>query len=75
MMTTQHRVHIESTTLTAAGYDESRGQLQLDFLDGSRYLYFGVPSQTFRDLLGAPSKGSFFNRHIRGRFRYIVAQN
>jgi len=75
MRTHPHRVPIESTTLAAAEYDDCRGQLQLDFRDGSRYAYLGVPPQTFHDLLGAPSQGSFFNRHIRGRFRYVKLQN
>ncbi|MGH9633123.1 MAG: KTSC domain-containing protein [Bryobacteraceae bacterium] len=71
MKNTPHRVPIDSRILAAAEYNESRHQMQLDFRDGLRYEYFGAPPQTFRDLLGAPSHGSFFNRHIRGRFPYV----
>jgi KTSC domain len=60
------RVRVDSTTLAAVSYDGAR--LQLDFLDGTRYAYSGASPELFRDLLGATSKGSFFNRHIRGRF-------
>jgi len=60
----------DSTTLAAAAYDDRRHQLQLDFRDGSRYLYAGVPPDLYGDLLSATSKGSFFNRHIRGHFRH-----
>ena len=53
--------HLESTTLAAA---------QLDFRDGTRYVYSGVGPDLYRGLLSAVSKGSFFNRHIRGHFPY-----
>ena len=65
--TTQSRVRLESTMLATAGYDEHRCELQLDFRDGARYQYSAVPPHLFHDLLAAPSKESFFNRHIRGR--------
>lgn len=60
------RVRVDSTTLAAVAYDGVK--LQLDFRDGTRYTYSGISPELFGDLLGATSKGSFFNRHIRGRF-------
>lgn len=54
-----------SETLAAAVYDASQATLQLDFRDGSRYVYSKVSPNLFRDLLAATSKGSFFNQHIR----------
>jgi len=68
--TTSGRVSLDSTTLTAVAYDDRCGELQLDFCDGARYVYSGVAPALFRDLLRATSKGSFFNRYIRGRFRH-----
>ena len=68
--TTSGRVSLDSTTLTAVAYDDRRGELQLDFFDAARYVYSGVAPELFRDLLNASSKGSFFNRYIRGRFPY-----
>lgn len=68
--TTSARLRLDSTTLTAVAYDDRRGELQLDFFDGARYVYSGVAPELFRDLLSATSKGSFFNRYIRGRFPY-----
>jgi hypothetical protein len=65
------RVNLDSTTLAAAAYDDRRVTLELDFWDGTRYAYSGVTPTLYRDLLRATSKGSFFNRHIRGRFPYI----
>ena len=54
-----------SKTLAAAVYDSSQATLQLDFRDGSRYVYSSVPPDLFRGLLAATSKGCFFNQHIR----------
>ena len=61
---------VESATLATVGYDESQEQLQLEFCSRAVYLYFGVPSAVHQALLGAPSKGKYFNRTIRGRFPY-----
>jgi hypothetical protein len=62
------RVRVDSTTLAAVAYDDCLAELQLDFRDGARYTYSEVSPELFHDLLCATSKGSFFNRHIRGRF-------
>ena len=61
---------VESATLVTGGYDEAQELLQLEF--GSRvfYLYFGVPVAVYEALLGAPSKGRYFNGTIRGRYPY-----
>ena len=67
-ITPSGQVRVDSTTLAAAAYDDRCAILRLDFRDGARYTYSGVSPELFRDLLRATSKGSFFNRHIRGRF-------
>lgn len=54
-----------SKTLTAAVYDDFQETLQLDFRDGSRYVYSEVHPDLFHAMLAAPSKGRFFNQHIR----------
>jgi hypothetical protein len=65
------RVILDSTTLAAATYDGSRARMELDFRDGTRYVYSGIAPNLYRDLLCATSKGTFFNRHIRGRFPHV----
>jgi hypothetical protein len=45
--------------------------LQLEFFSRAIYRYFGVAAAVHEGLLGAPSKGSYFNRVIRGRFPYV----
>lgn len=61
---------VQSTTLAKAAYDEQALILWLEFRSRALYCYFGVPATVYRDLLGATSKGSYFNRNIRGRFPY-----
>ena len=59
---------VQSTTMAAIGYDGAESLLQLEFRDRSVYRYFGVPEHLHEGLMRAPSKGRYFNRHIRGRF-------
>ena len=61
---------VESTTLATVGYDEAQELLELEFCSGAVYLYFGVPPTVHQALLGAPSKGKYFNQNIGRRFRY-----
>jgi len=64
-------VSLDSTTLAAAAYDDRRETLQLDFRDGTRYMYSGIAPNLYHELLRASSKGSFFNQHIRNDFPYV----
>jgi hypothetical protein len=64
---------VESTTLSTVAYDEARKLLQLEFRSRAIYQYFGVPAAVYEALLGAPSKGNYFNQFIRGRFPYSLA--
>ena len=61
---------VESTTLATIAYDEARWLLQLEFCSRAVYQYFGVSRAVHQALLDATSKGSYFNRSIRGRFPY-----
>jgi hypothetical protein len=61
---------VESSTLATIAYDRTRNLLQLEFSSRALYQYFGVPATVYEGLLHAPSKGSYFNQAIRGRFPY-----
>jgi len=63
-------IAVESSTLAAVAYDRTRELLQLEFHSRARYVYFGVPTTVHQALLQAPSKGSYFNQAIRGKFPY-----
>jgi len=61
---------VESSVLTSVAYYGTDQTLQLQFRTGAVYRYFAVPPTVFRALLTAESKGAYFNRSIRNRFRY-----
>jgi hypothetical protein len=48
--------------------------MELQFRNGAIYQYWLVPRTVYRDLLGAPSKGVYFNQNIRGRYPYQRVQ-
>ncbi len=61
-------IAVESTSLATVAYDAGRELLQIEFRDRAIYQYFSVPAEVHAALMCAPSKGSYFNRAIRGRF-------
>jgi hypothetical protein len=61
---------VESSTLATVAYDRQRESLQLEFRSHAIYQYFRVPAAVHEALLAAPSKGLYFNRVIRGRYRF-----
>jgi hypothetical protein len=63
---------VSSSLLASITYDDDRAVLQLEFRSGAVYQYFGVPRQSYQELLQADSHGAYFNRHIRGFFRYVL---
>ena len=64
---------VESATLAAIGYDDTRKILQLEFRSHAVYRYFGVPGSVYEALVSAPSKGRYFNGAIRGHFPHCLA--
>ncbi len=66
---------VESITLATVAYDDAGELLQLEFRSRAIYQYFGVPAAVHEALLRAASKGSYFNRAIRGRFPYRLVSN
>ena len=61
---------VESTTLAAVGYDRFDQRLWLTFRNGATYCYDDVPVEIHERLLAATSKGAYFNKNIRARFRF-----
>ena len=61
---------VESTSLATVAYDANRELLQIEFRDRTIYRYRHVPAEVHAALLRAPSKGSYFNRVIRGQFAF-----
>jgi KTSC domain len=70
-----HVTAVESSTLATVAYDETRELLQLEFRSRAIYQYSGVSAAVHESLLRAPSKGSCFNRVVRGRYPYWLASD
>ncbi len=64
-------IPVESSNLAAAGYDEEKEELYIEFKSGGLYKYSDVPYNVFKDLLDADSKGQYFHKYIRnGGYSY-----
>ena len=63
------RTAVDSSVLSSIGYSVD-ATLELEFRTGAIYRYFAVPQTIFEDLTAAESKGTYFNRNVRNRFRY-----
>lgn len=57
-----------STVIRRFEHSPELQELTIEFVTGRRYLYSAVPADEVERLRGAFSKGSYFNRRIRGRY-------
>jgi len=62
--------YVDSSNIEQIGYDSDNMELHVIFKDGSLYVYTNVPVQIYEELLGAPSKGSYLNREVKGVYDY-----
>ena len=60
-------IRVNSSAIAAIGY--ANGVLAVAFHNTGTYFHPGVPYEIFVGLLHASSKGAFYNRHIRGRYK------
>lgn len=65
-----HRIAVTSSNLASVGYDPQCHILEVEFLGGSVYQYYGVPEQVYRSLMSAGSHGSYFSAYIRKSYLY-----
>ncbi len=64
------RDSIKSSNLNSIGYDLSSRTLEIEFNNGAIYLYFSVPQTIYNNLMRASSHGRYFNRNIKGKYKY-----
>jgi KTSC domain-containing protein len=58
---------VSSTAIRAIGYDGY--MLTVEFHSGRTYDHPGVPYSVYEGLMQASSKGTYYVRYIRGRYR------
>ena len=63
------RTRVSSSNIRSIGYGAQDEVLEVEFVSGGIYQYFGVPQQLYERFMAAPSKGQFFSAYIRDKFR------
>ena len=59
-----------STVISRFTYQPARRALDIEFVSGRRYRYFGVGEDVAERFRAAFSKGRFFNTHIRDDYTF-----
>jgi hypothetical protein len=57
-----------STVIAKIAHEPAHARLTVTFTTGRVYQYYMVPPAVAADFQNAPSKGTFFNRHIRDNY-------
>ncbi len=64
------RYHVASSNIREIGYDASTQTLEVEFLSGWTYQYFGVPEFLHQQIMQTSSKGQFLSQYIKNAFPY-----
>lgn len=59
-----------SSVIASIHYNETSKTLTIVYVSGAIYHYLNVPAETYAELKNAPSRGTYLNREIKGRFEY-----
>ena len=62
------RIPVQSSDIRLVGFEN--GVLEITFHSGGVYRFIHVPNEVHRLLMAAPSKGKFFNQHIRNKYTF-----
>jgi hypothetical protein len=60
-------ISVSSSAIRAVGFDGYT--LTVEFHNSSVYDHPGVPYDVYAELMAAASKGAYYSRYIRGRYR------
>lgn len=62
-------IRVNSSAITAVGYDQSTRRMRITFEQGDSYDFCAVPHHVYEALMRASSKGAYYNDHIRDRYQ------
>jgi len=65
------RTRVSSSVVASVGYAAKTRTLEVEFVSGRIYQYLDVERDTHDALLAAPSKGTYFNAHIKDEYAYV----
>lgn len=69
-MSVPEMIPVSSSNIESIGYDKQNEQVYVRFLNGSLYVYKGVPLHEFENLRDAPSLGSYLHRNYKNVYPY-----
>ncbi|CAG9256165.1 KTSC domain-containing protein [Paraburkholderia caribensis] len=61
-------ISVASQAVSAAGYDPMTRRMKIRFRTGRTYDFCRVPQFVFDAFMASPSKGRYFDAHIRDRY-------
>lgn len=64
------RQSVRSSNIKSIGYDLKSKTLEIEFHDGGVYQYFDVQESVFNSLMSASSRGSYFHKYIKDKYRW-----
>lgn len=70
MYKSDEMIAVQSSNIESVGYDENDQEVYVKFLNGSVYVYRGVPLHDFEGLRDAPSVGSYLHRNFKNVYAY-----
>lgn len=65
--------HFSSSNIAGMRYDSDQMVLEVVFINGGTYHYYGVESHVIQEFKAADTKGGFLATRIKGRYRYSKA--
>lgn len=64
------RYSVASSNIASIGYDAPSQTLEVEFLNGTIYQYYGVTENMYDELMKTGSKGRFLNAYIKNAHGY-----
>jgi hypothetical protein len=59
-----------STKITRIEFNQLTGDLDVTFVSGNTFRFYGVPHDVYQGLIRAPSIGTYFVRNVRDHYPY-----
>lgn len=63
-------ISVISSNIESIGYEEKDETVYVRFLNGSLYIYKGVPLHEYENLRDSPSLGSYLHRNYKNVYPY-----
>tara|TARA_R110001583_G_scaffold154678_2_gene306391 strand:+ start:837 stop:1046 length:210 start_codon:yes stop_codon:yes gene_type:complete len=64
------RAQVESSNIESIGYDPDTETLEVEFIKGGLYQYYGVPEHIYGELMSASSHGGYLASNVKGTYSY-----